>query len=106
MYNTFFQEGTKNCLGGLRPPWLRAWARGSVIAHPCPKACSVYAGSAKRLLLAFEFFYNRATQLADRGPNLDLFMVKSGPRQLLKVVFYTQKCLSQNLAILPVILSH
>jgi len=50
--------------------------------------------------------YGRATQLADCGPNLDLWMVKSGPRQLLKVVFYTQKCLSQNLAILPVLLSH
>jgi len=50
--------------------------------------------------------HTRATQLADRGPNPDLWMLKSGPRQLLKVVFYTQKCLSQNLAMLPVLLSH
>jgi len=43
--------------------------------------------------------------MADRGPNPDLWMVKSGPRQPLKLVFYTQKCLSQNLEILPVFLS-
>jgi len=34
------------------------------------------------------FTYNRATQTADRLPNPDLWMVKSGPRQPLTVVFY------------------
>jgi len=35
--------------------------------------------------------YNRATQMADRGPNPDLGMATAGPRQPLKGVFYTQK---------------
>jgi len=42
--------------------------------------------------------------MADRGPNPDLCMVTAGPRQPLKEVFYTQKFLSQNFAILTVLL--
>ena len=38
--------------------------------------------------------YTRATQMADRGPNPDLWMAMAGPRQPLKGVFYTQKFLS------------
>jgi len=37
--------------------------------------------------------YARATQMADRGPNPDLWMVTGGPRQLLKglsIVFKKQ----------------
>jgi len=49
-------------------------------------------------------FYNRATQMADRGPNPDLWVVPAGPRQLLKRLFFTQKFLSQNLALLAMLL--
>jgi len=44
--------------------------------------------------------------MADRGPNPDLWMAKAGPRQLLKGVFYTQKFLSRNFALLVVLLKH
>jgi len=37
--------------------------------------------------------------MADRGPNPDLWMMLSGPRQLLKSLFFAQKFLSQNLAL-------
>jgi len=43
--------------------------------------------------------------MADRSPNPDLWMVKSGPRQPLKVVF-CRKVSYQNLAFLSVLLSH
>jgi len=42
--------------------------------------------------------------MADRGPNPDLWMVPVGPRQLLIRLFFTQKCLSQNLALLAMLL--
>jgi len=42
--------------------------------------------------------------MADRGTNPDLWMVTGGPRQPLKGLFYTQKCLSKNLALLAVLL--
>jgi len=38
--------------------------------------------------------------MADRGPNPDLWMVTTGPRQPLKSVLYIQKFLSQNVALL------
>jgi len=41
--------------------------------------------------------YTRAIQMADRGPNPDLWMATAGPRQPLKDVVYTQKFLSKNL---------
>jgi len=50
--------------------------------------------------------YTRATKMADRGPNPDLWMATAGPRQPLKGVFYTQKFLSQNFAFLVVLLMH
>jgi len=43
--------------------------------------------------------------MADRGPNPHLWMVTAGPRQPLKGLFYTQKFLSQNLALLAVLLT-
>ena len=42
--------------------------------------------------------------MADCGPNPDLWM--AGHRQLLRGVFYTQKFLSQNFALLVVLLKH
>jgi len=50
--------------------------------------------------------YSRATQLADHGLILDLWMATGGPRQPLKGLFYrpTQKYLSQNLARLAALL--
>jgi len=42
--------------------------------------------------------------MADRGPNPDLWMVTAGPRQPFKDVLYIQKFLSQNLALLTVLL--
>jgi len=50
--------------------------------------------------------YTRATEMADRGPNPDLWMATAGPHQPLKGVFYTQKFLSQNFALLVVLLKH
>ena len=44
--------------------------------------------------------------MADRGLNPDLWMVTAGPRQPLKGVFYTQRFLSQNFALLAVLLKH
>jgi len=44
--------------------------------------------------------------MADRGPNPDLWPVKAGPHQALKRAFYSQKLLSQNLALLAVLLRH
>jgi len=44
--------------------------------------------------------------MADRGPNPDLWLATAGPRQPLKGVFYTQKFLSQNFALLVVLLKH
>jgi len=44
--------------------------------------------------------------MADRGPNSDLWMSTAGPRQPLKGVFYTQKFLAQNFALLAVLLKH
>jgi len=44
--------------------------------------------------------------MSDRGPNPDLWMVTAGPHQPLKGVFYTQKFLSQNFALLAVLLKH
>jgi len=44
--------------------------------------------------------------MADRGPNPDLWMATAGPRQPLKDAFYTQKFLSQNFALLAVLLKH
>jgi len=44
--------------------------------------------------------------MADRGPNPDLWMATVGPRQPLKGVFYTQKFLFQNFALLVVLLKH
>jgi len=44
--------------------------------------------------------------MVDRRPNPDLWMAKAGPRQSLKGVFYTQKFLSQNFALLAVLLKH
>jgi len=48
----------------------------------------------------------RATQMADRGPNPNLWMATTGPCQLLKGVFYIQKFLSQNFSLLAVLLKH
>jgi len=48
----------------------------------------------------------RATQMADCGPNPDLWMVTAGPRQPLKGVLYIQKFLSKNVALLAVLLKH
>jgi len=42
--------------------------------------------------------------MADLGPNPDLWMVTCGTRPPLKGLFYTQKCLSENLALLVVLL--
>jgi len=42
--------------------------------------------------------------MADRGPNPHLWMVTAGPRQPLKGVPYIQKFLSQNGALLAVLL--
>ena len=50
--------------------------------------------------------YTRATQMADRDQNPDLWMATAGPRQPLKGVFYTQKFLSQNFVLLAVHLKH
>jgi len=44
--------------------------------------------------------------MADRGPNPGLWMVTAGPRQPLKGVLYIQKFLSQNVALLAVLLKH
>jgi len=44
--------------------------------------------------------------MADRGPNPDLWMATVGPRQPLKGALYTQKFLSQNFALLAVLLKH
>ena len=44
--------------------------------------------------------------MADCGPNPYLWMVTTGPRQHLKGVLYTQKFLSQNVALLAVLLKH
>jgi len=44
--------------------------------------------------------------MADRSPNPDLWMATAGPRQPLKGVFYTLKFLSQNFALLAVLLKH
>jgi len=46
--------------------------------------------------------YTKATQMATRCPNPELWMATGGPRQPLKGVFYTQKFLSQNFALLVV----
>ena len=40
--------------------------------------------------------------MADRGPNLDLWMATAGPRQPLKGVFYARKFLTKNFALLAV----
>jgi len=40
--------------------------------------------------LWFLTLYARATQMSDRGPNPDLWMVTAGPLQPLKSVFYTK----------------
>jgi len=48
----------------------------------------------------------RVTQMADRGPNLDLWMLNAGPHQALKGVFFKQSFLSQNLVLLAVLLRH
>jgi len=45
--------------------------------------------------------YNSATQMADRGPNPDLWMVTGGPRQPLKGLFYTHKCYHKILRFWP-----
>jgi len=50
--------------------------------------------------------YHRDTQMADRDPNPGLWMVTVGPCQPLKSVFYTQMFLSQNLALLALLLKH
>jgi len=42
--------------------------------------------------------------MADLGPNPDLWMLTAGPRQPLKSLFYTQRFLSQNIALLAVLL--
>jgi len=42
--------------------------------------------------------------MADRGPNPDLRMATARPRQPLKGVFYTQKFLSRNFALLAILL--
>jgi len=47
-----------------------------------------------------------ATQMADRGPNSDLWMATAGPRQPLNGVLYTQKFLSQNFVLLVVLPKH
>jgi len=44
--------------------------------------------------------------MADRGLNLDFWMATARPRQRLKGVFYTHKFLSQNFALLAVLLKH
>ena len=44
--------------------------------------------------------------MADRGPNPALWMVTAGPRQPLNDVLYIQKFLSQNVALLVVLLKH
>ena len=50
--------------------------------------------------------YSRATQMADRGPNPDLWTVKAGPHQALKKVFYLKKFLSQNIAFFAMLLRY
>jgi len=47
-----------------------------------------------------------STQMADCGPNPDLWMVTVGPRQHLKSVLYIQKFLYQYVAHLAVLLKH
>jgi len=44
--------------------------------------------------------------MADRGPNPDFWMATAGPRQTHEGVFYTQKFLSQNFALLAILLKH
>ena len=44
--------------------------------------------------------------MVDRGPNPDLWMATAGPHQPLKCVFYTQKFLSPNFALLAVLTKH
>lgn len=44
--------------------------------------------------------------MVDRSPNPDLWMVTAGPCQPFKCVFYTQKLLSQNFALLGVLQKH
>jgi len=44
--------------------------------------------------------------MADHGPNRDLRMATPGSRQHLKGAFYTQKFLSQNFALLAILLKH
>jgi len=44
--------------------------------------------------------------MVDHGPNSDLWMVTTGPRQPLKGAFHTQKFLPQNFVFLPVLLKH
>ena len=44
--------------------------------------------------------------MAGRGPNPDLWMETAGPHQPLKGVFYAQKFLSYNSALLAVLLKH
>jgi len=43
--------------------------------------------------------------MADHGPNPDLWILTAGPGQPLKGLLYTQKFLSQNLALLAVLLN-
>jgi len=50
--------------------------------------------------------YTRATQLADRGPKPDFWMATIGTHQPLKGVCYTQKFVSQNFALLVVLLKY
>jgi len=44
--------------------------------------------------------------MADRGPNPDLWMATAEPCQPLTGVFYSQKFLFQNFALLAVLLKH
>jgi len=44
--------------------------------------------------------------MADHDPNPGLWMATAGPRQPLKGVLLTQKFLSQNFALLVVLLKH
>jgi len=46
-------------------------------------------------------FYTRATEIADRGPNPDLWMVPGGPRQLLKRLYFTQNLYPKILRFWP-----
>jgi len=49
---------------------------------------------------------SRATQMADHGLTPDLWMATTRLRQPLKGVFFTQKFLSQNFALLIILLKH